>query len=113
MTRKPREPIMVGEWAISRCPPLPEDHVRVTDGWDHIDIPLTSAPAVAAGILTLAREMGADVPDPDAVIRALADALDHMQLCRSCAEGSWNGCEGGRDAQATLAAARAYLEGRG
>lgn len=33
----------------------------------------------------------------------LAAALEHMQWCASCAQGSWGDCDGGRDALTTLA----------
>lgn len=39
-------------------------------------------------------------------ISARLDALQHMQHCASCAEGSWEDCEGGRDALAAIAKAR-------
>jgi DNA repair ATPase RecN len=32
----------------------------------------------------------------------LQAALHHMQWCRSCADGSWSDCEGGREALAAL-----------
>lgn len=36
--------------------------------------------------------------------RRLRDSLQHMQWCRDCGEGSWEDCEGGRQAIAALAA---------
>lgn len=39
----------------------------------------------------------------------LLDALGHMQWCRSCSEGSWAACDGGRAALAAIEKA----EGRG
>lgn len=36
----------------------------------------------------------------------LAAGLEHMQHCRSCGEGSWEDCDGGRSALAVLAKAR-------
>lgn len=34
------------------------------------------------------------------------EALAHMQWCQSCAEGSWEDCDGGRAALAILAKAK-------
>ncbi len=40
----------------------------------------------------------------------LAEALRHMQWCRACGEEQWEGCDGGRDALAALAAYEAQRE---
>jgi hypothetical protein len=42
-----------------------------------------------------------------AAIGELLAALEHMRYCRHCAEGSWEDCNGGRDALAAIAAAEA------
>lgn len=34
----------------------------------------------------------------------LAVSLSHMRVCSTCAEGSWESCEGGREALEALAA---------
>ena len=39
---------------------------------------------------------------------AAVDALEHMQWCRSCGEGSWKDCEGGRAALAIIEADDAH-----
>ena len=36
----------------------------------------------------------------------LLEALQHMQICRECAEGDWADCDGGRAALAAIAKAR-------
>ncbi len=36
-------------------------------------------------------------------VAALREALEHMAWCQSCAEGSWDDCEDGRQATAALA----------
>jgi hypothetical protein len=37
---------------------------------------------------------------------ALVEALEHMKMCRDCAEGAWEDCEGGLFAIAALKAAK-------
>lgn len=39
-------------------------------------------------------------------------ALEHVEVCGSCAEESWGICEGGRQAEAALTLARAHVPGR-
>lgn len=43
-----------------------------------------------------------DVEALVADVKRLRDALGHMQSCRSCAEGSWSDCVGGRAAEVAL-----------
>ena len=65
-------------------------------------------------VVVVGREHHADwfkgLNHPDANLIAaspdLAAGLEHMQHCRSCAEGSWEDCDGGRAALAALAQAR-------
>jgi hypothetical protein len=40
---------------------------------------------------------------------ALLSSLQHMQGCRSCAEGAWSDCEEGRAAEAAIKNAEALL----
>ena len=99
MTRNQLEPITVGGLKLKPLYHGVQIAINVDYG-SAVLIPLTSAPAVANAILTLAREMGADVPDADAVIWALVEALNDEAAFLE------------PPAQAALAAARAYLEGR-
>jgi hypothetical protein len=39
----------------------------------------------------------------DSGARELREALQHMRVCQSCADGSWEDCEGGIAALAALA----------
>ena len=80
MTRNPLDPITVGKNGI--CP-TSGGFIRI-DGQSglYACFAPSDAPAVANAILTIAREMGADVPDPDAVIRGLVDALGKVTRSR-------------------------------
>jgi len=99
MTRNPLDPITVGDHELDAHD---DDRILITHRYRDgaMILRLSEAPAVAAAILTLAREMGADVPDADAVIWALVEALNDEAAFLE------------PPAQAALAAAQAYLEGR-
>lgn len=43
-----------------------------------------------------------DLADANRLNGELVEALQHMKMCGSCGEDSWNICDGGRQAQATL-----------
>ena len=44
----------------------------------------------------------ADLLESNRLNSELVEALQHMKMCGSCAEDSWNLCEGGKQAQAAL-----------
>ena len=98
MTRKPPDPIRVNTNCV--MPNMDRDHVIIDDFASRVAVPIVDAPALIAALTALAREMGADVPDPVPVIEGLVDALELATpsypdcTCTSCC---------------AIASARAYL----
>ena len=129
MTRNPLDPITVdrGYVRIAKFHPSPRA-IEVGASGGGVGFDMDVAPAVASAILTLAREMGADVPDADAVIRGLVATTERLN---SAVDKMWNDndrvnqpfrlkmdhvkaiSEAQQALPAALAAARDYLAGRG
>ena len=68
-----------------------------------------AAEAKAQMVLDSAAERTRARLDAEASRDDLAEALQHMQRCRECADGSWEDCDGGRAALTALEAARQAL----
>ena len=82
--------------------------VLVNDGLEAPEIDFCEIHASALG---LAKKLEAAERERwQALVQTLVEALEHMQLCGPCAEGSWDDCDGGRAAEAALAAAREQME---
>ena len=82
MTRKPLCPITVQLITVMPNPEYPGRLDLVTP-YTRIVVPLSDVPALIAAMSTLAREMGADVPDPVPVIEGLFDALNDECLAQA------------------------------
>ena len=117
MTRKPLYPIIAGKFTIRATMNIQNKwQIRLDDLGRSISP--DEVPAIIAAMTTLAREMGADVPDPVPVIEGLVDALNDAQSGLDYiheVQGDLYGvgferCELGSCSASD--AARSYLEGR-
>ena len=100
MTRKPLDPITVNINQDRPSIDLVAPHGRIV-------VPLSDIPALIAALTALAREMGADVPDPVPVIEGIVAAYDEGTHMMRKANMHRADCTCIRCA---VDAARAYLE---
>ena len=113
MTHNPLIPIAVGNTAEIHVSDI--GNVRLAGYVSASDIP-----ALTAALTTLAREMGADVPDPVPVIEGLLEALESVSGVGHDAPMTWGGNDGEWQARRArimqdharkaIPTARAYLE---
>ena len=105
MTRKPLDPIRAGGHTIS----VPfYGAVRISHLYRDGDVVIrdVNIPALISALTTLAREMGADVPDPVPVVEGLCGHVRHSTTCTRITLGVECNC----GAHSSIDAARSYLE---